>query len=245
MPVFFEKLKGRHPPFPTRARATFAQVEIDVATLTRAERHRLRSLLVQSHKSSALELREIIYRLVLMSSSGTVRRLYSPGRHKKSKAKPPPNLPTSILQVSRQIYLEARNILYTETECRLSIYLQFYRIGYQIERNDKLAFTNFRKVVLAIHVTGTYILYDDETVGSLGRFLADLVDTLALAFDSRSNIPKRTLELNFRFGRADDMVDAQDVDQNTLYRLIWYRTQLSSAVKKMRNLLLFEPRAWS
>lgn len=63
--------------------------------------------------------------------------------------------------------------------------MQFHQVGYQIECNDKIAFINFRQVNLDIHVTSQYIEYNDKAVGSIGRFLTDLIDMLGLAFDSR------------------------------------------------------------
>lgn len=191
-----------------------------------------------------LELRETIYELVLMSSSGKFRRFSSPGRHKKSKAKPPRRIPTSILLVSRQLYFEARNVLYRETACKLSIYLQFHQVGYHIERKDKIALTNFRQVNLNIHVTGQQFEYDDKAVGLVGRFLADLVDILGLALDSRYDAPTRTVKLDFRFREANDMnYQQRDADpisqQSCIYRKVWYRAQIASAVNKMRKLLRF------
>lgn len=91
---------------------------------------------------------------------------------------------------------------------------------------------------------GQYIEYDDKAVGSIGRFLADLVDMLGMAFDSRYEAPKKTVKLGFRFREAGDLEYEQGdtaprLEGTRLYRNVWYRTQIASAVNKMRKLLRF------
>ncbi|KAE9969407.1 hypothetical protein BLS_005361 [Venturia inaequalis] len=242
MPGAVANHKGWHQPGTPDVQENVAQARLDVMTLTRAERQQLRSLLACicfDFLELPLELRETIYRLVLMSSSGAVRRVSSPGA-KKHETNPPQELSTSILLVSRQTYLEARNVFYRETGCRLAIHLQKCRIGYQLERKDKLAFVNFRQVTLDIHIIGALIEYSDETAGSIGRFLADLVDALTLAFDSRQDAPQKTLNLDFRFERVNDMDDyPPNINQRVLHRKLWYRTQIMCVVLEMRELLSF------
>ncbi|QDS75062.1 hypothetical protein FKW77_006642 [Venturia effusa] len=240
--------RGQPTPLQPSMKADFNQVQLDIATLTRAERQRLRQSLLATLYFDFLqlpfELRETVYELVLMSSSGKIRRFSSPGRHKKSKTKAPRQIPTSILSVSRQVYLEARDVLYRKTTCKLSIYSQFRQVGHQIERNDKLAFVNFRQVILDIHVTNTSIEYNDKAVGSIGHFLADLVDMLVLAFDRQYNAPKTTVRLDFRLWEANDLDyksgdDAPGCIGVCLYRKVWYRAQIAFAFNKMKSLLCF------
>jgi hypothetical protein len=97
---------------------------------------------------------------------------------------------------------------------------------------------------LNIHLTSTYIEYDDKNLRSIGRFLAGLVDMLGMAFDSRDAVPTKLVKLDFRLKEANDLDNEPSLpvssDSRTKrYRKIWYRTQVASAVKQMRKTLAF------
>lgn len=143
-----------------------------------------------------LELRESIYELVFTTPSGTITRV-----DPKEK---PTVVSTSILQISRKVYAEARAVLYRTTACKLTVNPKGLDQGYRLARHDLLPFACFRSIELDIFGQSNSGGRNGQKVGSLGAFITNMTDMLAMLSDCHNCKQTKVIKMTFAGGKDTD-----------------------------------------
>jgi hypothetical protein len=146
-------------------------------------------------------------------------------------------VPTSILQVSRQIYSEARTVLYRTATCQLWVNHGSTAYGYQLNTNDTIPLAKFKKVAIVIQGICCNMGRNGQKMGSLGHLLSCLVDKLALVFGIQVSRQEKSIFLDLVWGNESEVLKEMTKSLEAWKSELFCRVQAAEHIKHIRKAL--------